>query len=249
MSRVERIGDAVLHLGDCRDLLPDRETALRGGGPGCDALLCDAVLTDPPFGVGYKSGHATDRLWAGGRSIANDHDTSVRDDVLRALEGVPMLVFGSRRAPAPAATKMYLTWDKGPALGMGDLSLPWKPTTEEIYVLGRGFVGARDKGAVIYHPPVQSMAANGRLHPNEKPVGLLRLLLQSLPTGLICDPFMGSGSTGVACALEARAFVGCEINPAYFDIACRRIEEAYKQPRLFAEPIAKPVQPDLIGSA
>lgn len=235
MSRVEHIGDATLYLGDCREVLP----SIRAAG----------ALFDPPFGISYKSGYATDQLWSGGRAITNDHDTGARDDALRLLGFVPALVFGSRRAPLPFGCKMVLTWDKGPALGMGDLSLPWKPTTEEIYVVGRGFVGSRDKGAVVYHPPVQSMAKNGRQHPNEKPVGLLRVLLQSLPSGLICDPFMGSGSTGVACVLEGRPFVGVEIEPAYFDIACRRIAKAHEQPGLFQEPPPKPVQPSLLGDA
>ena len=130
---------------------------------------------------------------------------------------------------------MVLIWDKGPALGMGDLSLPWKPTTEEIHVVGKGFVGKRDKGAVIYHPPVQSMARNGRVHPNEKPVGLLRKLLLSLPGGTICDPFMGSGSTGVACVLEGRPFIGMEVEERFFDIACHRIAEAQRQGDMFRE--------------
>lgn len=224
-GRVEVIGNATLYLGDCREIIPTL-------GP-CPA----GVLTDPPFGIDYQSGHATDKLWAGGRRIANDRDTSVRDEALGECDLLgrpPMLVFGSRKRPEPADTKMVLIWDKGPALGMGDLSLPWKPTTEEIYVLNKGFVGSRNKGAVIYHPPVQSMAKNGRQHPNEKPVGLLRILLQSLPAGLICDPFMGSGSTGVACAAEHRPFVGVEIDPAYFGIACKRIEDAQRQGSLFS---------------
>lgn len=222
MSRVEVIGNATLYLGDCREILPQLRGVIAG------------VLTDPPFGIGYKSGHATDELWAGGRTIANDHDTSARDEALALIDPeLPALVFGSRRRPETPGTRMVLTWDKGPALGMGDLSLPWKPTTEEIHVVGKGFVGSRDKGAVVYHPPVQSMAKNGRLHPNEKPVGLLRKLLQSLPNDLICDPFMGSGSTGVACVLEARPFIGCEVVPEYFDIACRRIEDAQRQGDMF----------------
>lgn len=220
VSRVEIIGNATLYLGDCRDILPTLQDIA-------------AFLTDPPFGIGYASGYATDALWAGGRTIANDHDTTARDEAVALFGDRPALVFGSRRRPETPGAKMVLIWDKGPALGMGDLSLPWKPTTEEIHVVGRGFVGARDKGAVIYHPPVQSMAKNGRLHPNEKPVGLLRILLQSLPAGLTCDPFMGSGSTGVACMLEHRPFIGFEIVPEYFDIACKRIEDAQRQGQLF----------------
>jgi len=225
-GRIETIGNATLYLGDCLEIIPTL------GGQ------IDGVLTDPPFGIGYQSGHATDALWAGGRSIANDRDTTARDVALGEIDLLgrpPMLVFGSRKRPEPVDTKMVLIWDKGPALGMGDLSLPWKPTTEEIYVLNNGFVGSRNKGAVIYHPPVQSMAKNGREHPNQKPVGLLRILLQSLPAGTICDPFMGSGSTGVACAQEQRPFIGLEIDPTYFDIACRRIEDAQRQGQLFGD--------------
>lgn len=218
--REETIGRARLILGDCRDVLP----TLQG---------IAAVLTDPPFGIDYESGHATDDLWGDDRKIANDHDTTARDEALAMLGNVPGLVFGSRRKPETPGCRQVLIWDKGPALGMGALDLPWKPTTEEIHVIGRGFVGRRDKGAVIYHPPVQSMAKNGRLHPNEKPVGLLRLLLQSLPDGIVCDPFMGSGSSGVACMLENRWFVGIELRPRYFDIACKRIEDAQRQGDLF----------------
>lgn len=232
MSRKEVIGDATLFQGDCLDILPT-------------IIDIAAALTDPPFGIDYQSGYATDELWKEGDRIANDGDVSVRDAALAMFGDLPQLVFGSRRAPLPPGCKMVLTWDKGPALGMGDLSIPWKPSTEEIYVLGRGFVGRRDKGAVIYHPPVQSMAKNGRQHPNEKPVGLLQILLRSLPSGLTVDPFMGSGSTGVACVKTGRPFVGIEMKPKFFEIACRRIEEAYRQPRLFAEPPAKPVQSGL----
>lgn len=225
MSEMVTIGRATLYFGDAVEIL-------RGSGFPAVAT----VLTDPPFGISYQSGYATDALWSAGRTITNDTSTQVRDDVLRACEELsnpPMLVFGQWNAPRPAKTKRRLIWDKGPALGMGDLSIPWKPSTEEIYVLGSGFMGRRDKGEVIYHPPVQSMAKNGRLHPNEKPVGLLRLLLQSLPDGLTLDPFMGSGSTGVACVQEGRDFIGCEIERQFFDIACKRIEDAQRQGNLF----------------
>lgn len=220
MSRIEVIGNATLYLGDCREILPTLERP-------------SVVVTDPPFGIAYSSGYATDALWQGGREIANDDDTAARDEALALLADVPALVFGVRRIPQPAGTRTTLIWDKGPALGMGALDLPWKPSYEEIYVLGKGFTGTRD-GAVIYCPPVQSMAKNGREHPNEKPVRLLSILLSKCPGGLVCDPFMGSGSTGVACAHLQRPFLGIECVPEYFDIACRRIEDAQRQERLFA---------------
>ncbi len=218
MIRIETIGSATLYLGDCREIIPSLPSP-------------SVVLTDPPFGIGYRSGHATDELWAGGRSIEGDSDTEARDQALKLLSGVPSLVFGVRRVKQPDGTRATLIWDKGPALGMGALDLPWKPSYEEIYVIGKGFHGKRD-GAVIYCPPVQSMAKNGREHPNEKPVRLLSMLLDKSPDGLVLDPFMGSGSTGVACSRHGRPFIGIECVPAYFDIACRRIEDAQRQGRL-----------------
>jgi len=214
------IGSATLYLGDCREILPTLPKA-------------DVVITDPPFGIRYQSSQRESGLWKAGKTITNDHDTTCRDEALAMLAGVPALVFGSRRAPQPEGTRMTLIWDKGPALGMGALDLPWKPSYEEIYVIGKGFHGRRD-GAVIYCPPVQSMAKNGREDPNEKPIRLLSMLLDKSPAGTVCDPFMGSGSTGVACVMAGRPFIGIEIEPAYFDIACRRIEDAQRQERLFA---------------
>lgn len=227
MANPVTIGDALLWLGDARQIVRNLPTA-------------DVVLTDPPYGIAYKSGHATAALWAGGPSIANDRDTRARDEVLAHWAGcsTPRLVFGSRKVLPPNETRMVLVWDKGPALGMGALDLPWKPSSEEIYVLGAGFVGKRDESNVIYCPPVQSMAANGRQHPNEKPVALLRRLLAKCPDGTVLDPFMGSGSTGVACVMAGRPFIGIEIEPAYFYAACRRIEAAYASPDLFVAPPA-----------
>jgi DNA modification methylase len=217
--RIEQLADGVtLYLGDCREVLPTLPKV-------------DAVVTDPPYGIGYASGHATDRLWAAGRKITNDGDVSVRDDVLAAFD-CAILAFGSRKAPLPPRCRQVLIWDKQGALGMGALDLPWKPGHEEVYVLGKGFVGGRHWHSVITHPPTQAMACNGRTHPNEKPVGLIKMLIGWCPAGTVLDPFMGSGTTGVACVQLERKFIGIEIEPKYFDIACRRISDELKRPRL-----------------
>ncbi len=219
--RTEKIGLATLILGDCRAVIPTLQD-----------IAC--VLTDPPFGIDYRSGYRTAALWSE-EFIRGDEDISVRDAALALLPpDIPKLVFGSRKAPLPKGFKMVLTWDKGPALGMGDLSIPWKPSTEEIYVLGNGFVGKRDEGAAIYHPPVQSMAKNGRRHPNEKPVGLLAKLLRKLPPGTVCDPFMGSASCGEAATKMGRQFVGVEVDPEYFRIACERLHAIAMQGDLWS---------------
>jgi DNA modification methylase len=217
--RKEIIGHCELYLGDCRDILPTLGKM-------------DAILTDPPFGINYRSGHRTSDLWSSDH-IYGDQSISLRDGILAQFTSIPCLVFGSWKADRPPGTRMVLTWDKGPALGMGALDLPWKPSSEEIYVLGKGFVGKRDEEAVIYCPPVQSMACNGRQHPNEKPVRLLSKLMAKLPAGTILDPFMGSGSTGMACIEKRNKFIGIEIDERYFDIACRRIEKSTRQPDLF----------------
>ena len=119
---------------------------------------------------------------------------------------------------------MVLIWDKGGALGMGDLSLPWKPGHEEIYVIGSGFSGPRTND-VLQYPPVQSMASNGRVHPHEKPVGLLRALLAKCPEGTAADPFMGSGTTLVAAKSLGRRAIGIEIEERYCSIAAKRLSQ------------------------
>lgn len=225
---IETIGDCTLYLGDCLDILPTLGAV-------------DAVVTDPPYGMSYKSGHATAALWSAGYEISGDKSTDARDLVLSWSGERPTLCFGTWKILRPAGTRMILIWDKGGALGMGDLRLPWKPDHEEIYVLGGGFVGARDCGSVIRCSPVQSMAKNGRVHPTEKPVQLMVNLVKKVP-GIILDPFMGSGTTGVACVKLGRKFIGIEMEPRYFDISCRRIEQAYAQPDMFAQPQTKAVQ-------
>ena len=88
-------------------------------------------------------------------------------------------------------------------------------------------------------------------HPTEKPVPLMMDLTADFtqPGQTVCDPFMGSGTTGVACVALGRSFVGIEQNERWFDLSCRRIEAAYKQPRLFAEPAPKVVQPSFLDDA
>lgn len=233
--RREILAEGVeIWLGDCRSVFASLGAVA-------------AVITDPPFGISYESGYATDELWVGGRSIANDNSVEARDQALAVCTerwGPPMLVFGSHRAPEPAGTRMWLVWDKGPALGMGALDLPWKPSFEIIFAIGKGFVGSRD-GGVIYCPPVQSMAKNGRQHPNQKPINLLEKLIAKCPAGTILDPFMGSGSCGVAAVRSGRPFVGIEVEPSYFEIARERISDELRRPRMFTAPAATTIQEGL----
>ncbi|AKJ72071.1 DNA-methyltransferase [Gordonia alkanivorans] len=198
-------GLVTLYHGDCLDI-----TAW---------LEADVLLTDPPYGIDYQSGSRRDTLAA---SIAGDKDTTARDAALDAWGDRPALVFGTWRVPRPEGTHTRLIWDTKGALGMGDLSVPWKPSDQEIYVLGKGFAGRRDSN-VLTCAPVQSMARNGRLHPHEKPTTLLARLIAKCPPGVIADPFAGSGSTLVAASEANRKAIGVELDERYCELIAKRL--------------------------
>lgn len=193
-----------------------------------------AVITDPPYGIDYQSGFGS-KSWGNGK-IKNDTSTDDRDHIVSWIHknNLSGLVFGTWKSRKPYKTKMVLIWDTLGALGMGDLKLPWKPSHQEIYVLGNsnGFVGKRTTD-ILRCPPVQSMAKNGRLHPMQKPVELIVQLILKVKAEIILDPFMGVGTTGVACALLGRKFIGIELDPDYFAIAEKRIKAAYAQEIMF----------------
>ena len=209
------IGDATLYLGDCLEILPTLDKV-------------DAVITDPPYGIAHSSSHGAS--WQNTR-IAGDADTSARD---AAIEGFDVVAaFGTWKTPPIPNTRGALVWDKGPAFGMGDLSFPWKPSFELIYIRGKGWEGKRDEG-VMRGAVIVSWESHGRVHPHQKPDWIAEELMRKLPNAkTILDPFMGSGTTGVACANLGRKFIGIEIEPKYFNIACERIENAQRQQRMF----------------
>jgi DNA modification methylase len=181
----------------------------------------DVLVTDPPYGIDYQSGSRRDTLAA---SIDGDTDTSVRDLILEVWGTRPALVFGTWRIPRPAGTHTRLIWDTKGALGMGNLSVPWKPSDQEIYVLGYGFTGPRTSNVLTY-APVQSMSRGGRVHPHQKPIPLMRDLLQKCPRGVIADPCSGSGSTLVAAKTIGLRAVGFEIREQYCEIAAKRLSQ------------------------
>jgi DNA modification methylase len=219
------IGDCRLIQGDCLEVMPGLGSV-------------DCVLTDPPYGIAHSSRWTSS--WQS-TQILGDNSTEVRDRALVIIE-CPALVFGSWKRAIPANAHALLIWDKGDAAGMGDLSTPWKPNHENIYVLGRGFIGKRDT-SVLRHTNI-TWESHGRQHPHAKPVSLMLDLLRKCPKDwMALDPFMGSGTTGVACVREGRRFIGIELDPDYFDIAVKRIRDAYAQPDMFvAPPAPAPVQ-------
>lgn len=192
-------GGVTIYHGDCREILPH--------------VSADVLVTDPPYGMNYESG------WSGA-SIANDNSTEARDAVLSLWGGRPAIVFGRWSVEKPAETRQLLIWDKGDWPGMGDLSLPWGPSTEEIYVLGEGFHGRRS-GQIIRDPHRPS----GLGHPNEKPVGLMEKLVSKCPAGTVLDPFMGSGKTLLAAKNLGRRAIGIELEERYCEIAVRLLSQ------------------------
>lgn len=200
----------------------DQITLYHGDCLEIDAWLeADVLVTDPPYGIDYNSGARRAKLSA---SILGDKDTTTRDAVLADWAPRPALVFGTWRIPRPEGTKARLIWDTKGALGMGDLSIPWKPSDQEIYVLGQGFVGRRDSN-VLTCAPIQAMAQNGRLHPHEKPIPLLERLIAKCPPGKVADPFAGSGSALIAARNQGRNAIGVELDERYCEVIAKRLDQ------------------------
>jgi DNA modification methylase len=202
----EHAGIAIYH-GDCREILP--------------CVSADVLVTDPPYGIAYSSGW--DNALPG---IHGDADTSLRDAVLSLWANKPALVFGTWKRQRPAETVAVLVWDKGDNAGMGDLSIPWKPNTEEVYVIGVGFSGHRGSSVLRYQNPVTwNSVSFGRQHPHEKPIPLMSALIAKCPIGTVLDPFMGSGTTMAAAKTLGRNAIGIEIEERYCEIAAKRLSQ------------------------
>lgn len=185
-------------------------------------LGADVLVTDPPYGYSHKSsgGPRGNASWKN-TSIQNDTDTTARDDVLAAWGERPAIVFGSWKRDRPSATRALLIWDKGGHSGMGDLAMPWKPNFEDIYILGNGFTGKRESGVLTGHH-VPANEAAGRVHPHQKPSSLMETLVAKCPSGMIADPFGGSGSTLYAAKALGRQVIGVELEERYCEIIAKR---------------------------
>ncbi len=201
----------TLYLGDCREV-----TAW---------LEADVLVTDPPYGYSHSSsgGPRGSASWRQ-TNIANDADTNARDEALALWGDRPALIFGSWKRARPAAARALLIWDKGGHAGMGDLSIPWKPNHEEVYVLGSGFTGPRTSGVLTGHHIVAN-ETGGRTHPHEKPLALINTLLAKCPPGVIADPFAGSGSTLLAARSAGRRAIGVEIDEGYCEVIATRLSQ------------------------
>lgn len=207
------IGDATLYLGDCREILPTLPKV-------------DAVVTDPPYGIGYKSPSGR------GQTVRGDYPVIAGDD--EGFDPSPWLnfddvvLFGANHfadklPPSPA----WLVWDKRDGFtsnNNSDCELAWRKCGGSARLIRHLWNGMLK----------DSERDQRRVHPTQKPVVVMEWCLSFVSGLTVLDPFMGSGTTGVACANLGRKFIGIEIEPKYFEIACERIKAAYAQQRLFA---------------
>lgn len=211
--RVETIGDCTLYNADCMDVLPTLGNV-------------DAVVTDPPYGIG-KDGQRRSTGGHGGRKAYDfrgwDAQRPSADIFAHLIAAAPHQVIwgGNYFADLLPARGKWLVWDKGQRINQSDGELAYTSESGALRIFTQNRV---------------ALLLEGAKHPTQKPVEVMIWSIQQIPSAnTILDPFMGSGTTGVACVKLGRRFIGIEIDPGYFDIACKRIEDAYKQPDMFVE--------------
>ncbi len=221
------IGNATLYLGDCREILPTLPRV-------------DAVVTDPPYGISYVSAR---RKQGPTEPLENDQEAPLEAVALMAdrISDSGALYLATRYDVADQwnaavmasglVLKTPIFWDKMNHTS-GDLDGDFGGQVEIFIFAHKGRHLLRERRGNLWRFPRDQSGP----HPTPKPIGLMeRMIVCSTDQGqTVLDPFMGSGSTGAACANLGRRFIGIEINAAYFDIACSRIDAAQRQLRMFA---------------
>ena len=217
--RMETIGDATLYLGDCLEILPTLPKV-------------DAVVTDPPYGIGFEYFSYEDtreNLRTLVVGLFSRRDIAERVVILPGITQIHEY---------PAADWIgCITWDTTGSFGKFGYT-QWMP----VLLYGPDLKGFGNVNGVTKSDTIRISGGAGvgfqrseeeKRHTCPKPENLMRLCINRYTAGTILDPFMGSGTTGVACANLGRKFIGIEIEERYFDIACERISAAYAQGRLF----------------
>lgn len=220
------IGNATLYLGDCRDILP-----MRNSLPAMASI--DAVVTDPPYGIDYDPTQYNGNFSTG---VAGDEKEFDPSFVLSI--GSTQILWGANNYSNKLPRGGWFCWDK-------------RCSEAADRILGSPFELAwinnskKYKMARILHAGKLNADGNDarREHPTQKPITLMQWCIDQLPkeAELILDPYMGSGTTGVACMKMGKKFIGIEIDPRHFEVACRRIEEAQRQGDMFLPALKPPV--------
>lgn len=215
--RKEELAEGVtVYQGDCRSIMPTLGNV-------------DAVVTDPPYGIaktwkggkGHGWGNATAQ--AGLRNEWDEEAPSADLFAMLLRASKQQIIWGGNYFELPPS-RCWLVWNKPERnFTLAEAELAWTN---------------RDSVVRVIDCP---RSDPGRQHPTQKPLAVMLFSVKKT-TGKVLDPFMGSGTTGVACVKLGRQFVGIERVPKYFDIACRRISDALRSPDLFIEapkPVAK----------
>lgn len=226
----EVIGDCSLYLGDCLEVLPHIGHV-------------DAVVTDPPYGIGESSKKAATRgKLAAARDYGGNEDWDKGPADARVISWVLsnsqfQIVFGGNYFDLPPSS-CWLVWDKENGDNdFADCELAWTNLQKAVRRLRWMWNGMLRKGN------------EERYHLTQKPLGVMEWSIGHLPrsVNVVCDPYMGSGTTGVACVKRRLKFVGIERERHHFDTACERIRKAYSQPDMFIERPAPAEQLSLLG--
>lgn len=218
MNGPVKIGNATMYLGDCREILSDITARV------------DAVVTDPPYGIGEAAGRNKSRSKiAVSKDFGSDSwdNEPVDDDLISVVRtrGEWAIIFGGNYYSLPPSS-CWLVWDKENGNNdFADCELAWTNLPKAVRRI-----------RYMWHGMLRANGETRGDHPTQKPIGVMEWAINQLPSPneVILDPFMGSGTTGIACMNLGRSFIGIEREAKYFDIACRRIEDAQRQGRLIA---------------
>jgi DNA modification methylase len=208
--RREVIGECTLYLGDCLEILPTLGQF-------------DACVTDPPYGIDYgkAGGFCASHGWGQWREKVEwdqERPPQAAFDLIRSCSKHQIIWGGNYFTDMLPPTMHWLIWDKGQRdFSLADFEIAW---------------GSQKRAARIFDCPRGRAVKDGKQHPTQKPVEIMARCLQELPKNCrtIVDPYLGSGTTLVACVRAGLAGTGIERDEGYFDGACRRVEDAYRQP-------------------
>lgn len=176
-------------------------------------LGADVLITDPPYGMDYKSRYSGD-------AVIGDSDTQIRDAALKAWGKKPAMVFGSWRNEKPKCDQV-LIWDKGDEAALGHPV--FFSAFEEVYIIGGGWKGPRRSNVIRANGMSRGgMERKSYGHPTPKPSGLMEMLISHAPEGVLADPFAGSGATLVAAKNLGRRVIGVEVEEKYCEVIAKR---------------------------
>ena len=217
--RVEHLAEGVtLYLGDCREILPTLGKV-------------DAVVTDPPYGIAHTWKGGSKKKYGWGKAMDESAARNKWDSAAPSVDTISQIlacstqqiIWGGNYFDLPGS-RCWLVWNKAErGFSLADAELAWTSLDSVVRVFDAPRIWSN-----------RGENGDGAEHPTQKRIDLMQWCIEKTK-GAILDPFMGSGTTGVAAVNLGRKFIGIEIEPEYFDIACKRIQAALDAPDMFIE--------------